>query len=177
MSCFYQGLLNSSFLGKIKKKVASAVELYEARLSEQQDNEDDPPNPQVKPTLVFILLAYEFLVRHIMITCCGLFSSSGRKHVFLMDICVFRIHFSKFSTRSLTFHWISPAQCSSKSKLCMDIRHSLSTRKYASSPFFIFRSQKPPNCYVGCRLGWTRNACTNQAYTFQHWPHTCSLRS
>lgn len=52
MSQFYQGYVNSSFLGKIKKKVVSCAEHLESVLSKQeqqeQDDDDKPVNPQVR---------------------------------------------------------------------------------------------------------------------------------
>ncbi|KAG0730100.1 Ectopic P granules protein 5 [Chionoecetes opilio] len=49
VSRFYQGYINTAFLGRIKKKVASCVEHLESRLNQQQDQEDEdgPANPQL----------------------------------------------------------------------------------------------------------------------------------
>lgn len=50
VSQFYQGYINASFLGKIKKKVVSCAEHLESSLNQQQEQEDEdkPPNPQVR---------------------------------------------------------------------------------------------------------------------------------
>lgn len=50
VSQFYQGYVNSVFLGKIKKKVASCAEHLESVLSKQQEQEEDdkPASPQVR---------------------------------------------------------------------------------------------------------------------------------
>lgn len=49
VSQFYQGYVNSVFLGKIKKKVASCAEHLESVLSKQQEQEEDdkPASPQL----------------------------------------------------------------------------------------------------------------------------------
>lgn len=48
VSRFYQGFVNSAFLGKIKKKVASAVEYHESCLIKEPEDEEDTPDPQVR---------------------------------------------------------------------------------------------------------------------------------
>ncbi|XP_045603349.2 ectopic P granules protein 5 homolog isoform X1 [Procambarus clarkii] len=47
VSSFYQGIVNSAFLNKIKKKVASAVEHYESSLSKEPEDEEGTPDLQI----------------------------------------------------------------------------------------------------------------------------------